>query len=411
MTRLSAVGLLIVALTSTTLVAQNWPQWRGPNRDGTAQGVTVPSTWPEQPKLVWKVDVGVGHSSPVVADGRAYAFGRVGEEEIVSAVDLETGKVLWSSRYAAPYRVNQAAMRHGPGPKSTPLIYGGTLYTLGISGILSAFDLKTGAVRWKKTFAGEFKESSPTYGAAMSPLVVDGLLIAHLGTDTQGALTAFDAESGAVKWRWGIDGPAYASPIVVDVAGTRQIITQTYRSIVSVSTTDGAQLWQLPFKTDHDQNIVTPLAIKDVVVFSGLLNPTFAVRVARKGATWAPIKIWENANVSMYMSSPVLRGDVLVGLSHRNRGQFFGLSTTTGQTLWTSEGRQADNAAIVAAGDTMFLLTSDAELVVAKVTDKGMQTLRRYTIADSPTWAHPIVLGSRVLIKDEKALTLFNLAG
>ena len=149
--------------------AQDWTQWRGPARDGRVPGA-VAITWPRTLTPGWKANIGLGYSSPLVSDGRVYAFARREQNEVASALDLASGKVLWTQSYPAPYTMNSAAVGHGPGPKSTPVLAGGKLYTFGISGILTAFDAATGRVAWRKDFKGQFKDAAPTFGVAMSPV-------------------------------------------------------------------------------------------------------------------------------------------------------------------------------------------------------------------------------------------------
>src|SRR6516164_2308784 len=158
-------GLLAAAVVTW---AQDWPQWRGPNRDGVVGVYSAPAVWPEKLKLKWKVNVGEGHSSPVMADGKIYVHTRQGEREVVLCLRPETGEVIWQEGYAAPYTVVAAAASHGKGVKSTPVVAGGRIYTLGISGILSSFDSDTGKLRWRKELG------SPDFGAAMSPVVDRG---------------------------------------------------------------------------------------------------------------------------------------------------------------------------------------------------------------------------------------------
>jgi outer membrane protein assembly factor BamB len=229
-----------------------------------------------------------------------------------------------------------------------------------------------------------------------------------VGGNTQGALTAFDAATGAEKWSWKGDGPAYASPIVVELAGTRQVVTQSRHSIVGVSAATGDLLWQIPYKTMYAQNIVTPVLYRDTLIFSGIGNPVIGVKLLKHGAEWTTETVWQNKDFSMYMSSPVVSGDLLFGFSQRKSGQFFCLKPGDGTTLWTSEGRQADNAAIVAAGSVWLILTSDGNLIVARQSDKAFEPLRTYSVADSPTWAHPVVMGHGILIKDATNLALWD---
>jgi outer membrane protein assembly factor BamB len=243
----------------------------------------------------------------------------------------------------------------------------------------------------------------------MSPLAEGALVIAHVGGRNNGALTAFDAATGAVRWRWDGDGPAYASPVVATIGGTRHLITQTQQSIVSVNAANGALLWRAPFSTPYNQNAVTPIVSGDLVIYSGLDAGVTAVRLARKGNQWVASPAWKNDQVSMYMSSPVIIGKTLYGLSHRNSGQFFALDLTTGKTLWTSKGREGENASIIAAGPLLLLSTTNAELIVARANPAKFEEVRRYTVANSAVWAHPAIAPRAVLVKDVDKLILWSL--
>jgi outer membrane protein assembly factor BamB len=389
--------------------AQDWPGWRGPNRDGLVTAFSAPKAWPETLKLKWKMTVGEGHSSPIVSGNRVYIQARQGEQEVLSAIDLNSGKSLWTDSHPVAYTMNPAALGHGKGPKSTPAISGGKLYSLSINGMLSCHDAETGKVKWRKNFSEEFKATSPLYGTAMSPLVIDNLVIAHVGGNFGGMLAAFNADTGDVKWSWKGDGPGYASPIVVTLGGARQIVTQSEKNIIAVSPSSGEMLWQMPFTTEYDQNIVTPVVYKDTIIFSGIDKGTFAIKPQMNGGKWKAEQVWQNPQVAMYMNSPVVSGDHLFGLSHKRKGQFFGLDARTGATAWTSEGREGENAGMLVAGNLLFFLTNDAELIVARKSATAFEPLKKYTVAQSPTWAHPVVIGSRILIKDATTLALWGL--
>jgi len=407
----SALRICIAAaLASQVCFAQDWPQWRGPNRDGVVASFAAPTVWPDKLKPIWKVQVGIGHSSPVVVGRRVYLHSRQEENEVAACFDLDTGKQLWRDSYPTPYMMNPAAVSHGKGPKSTPVVNNNNLYTFGISGILSCYDTMSGKVRWRKEFSKQFKATSPLFGAATSPIVHNGLVIVHVGGHDSGALTAFNAETGDVKWTWTGDGPSYASPIVFGSGGTAQIVTQTQKSIAGFSAASGEQLWRIPFETEYVQNIVTPVAYKETLIFSGLDKGTMAIRVIKRaGRFWETEKLWQNPEVSMYMNSPVVSGDYLFGLSHKRKGQFFCIDARTGQALWTSDGREGDNAAILAAGKFLFLLTDGADLIVARSDAIQFEVLKKYSVADSPTWAHPVLIGNRVLIRDASSLALLSL--
>ncbi|MBO0723659.1 MAG: PQQ-binding-like beta-propeller repeat protein, partial [Blastocatellia bacterium] len=215
--------------------------------------------------------------------------------------------------------------------------------------------------------------------------------------------------SGAEKWRWDGDGPGYASPIVVEIAGKRQLVTQSQKYIVGIGVEKGELLWKIPFETEYVQNIVTPVAYQDLLIFSGYNKGIFAIKAELRDGKWITRSAWQNKEVSLYMNSPVVSGDYLFGLSQRNKGQFFCLDPSTGRTLWTGDPRQGENAAMVVAGGLIFSLTSDADLIVTDASDKTAKPITHYTVADSSTWAHPVIAGTNILIKDEETLALLGL--
>ena len=403
------MGSVVLGFALLAIVqAQDWNQWRGPSRTGIAAAFTAPAAWPERPQRAWQVKVGAGHSSPVVSGGRVYQFARLGEQEVVTAIDLASGKQVWQQQYEALYQMNPAAQGHGKGPKSTPAAAGARLFTFGINGTLSAFDAASGKVLWRRQYAKEFDASSPDFGVAMSPMVESGLLVVHVGGNTSGALVALDAATGTEKWSWKGDGPAYASPVVATFGKTRHVITQSRSHVVGIRAADGSLLWRIPLTTAYDQNIVTPLVVDDLLVYSGIDKPLTAVRIAEAAGKWTPEPVWQNADLPMYMSSPVHAGGYLFGLTHRNRGQFFAVDLKTGKTMWTTRGREGDNAALVVAGDLLLATTTEGELVIARQDPAKFDAIRRYTVAGSPIWAHPVPAGRGVLIKDAETLALWT---
>ena len=407
--RRSKWTLLFIVPFLSVLSADDWPQWRGPNRDGVISRSAAPASWPEQLKPRWRVTVGEGHSSPILVGKSIYVFTRQHGSESLSAVDLDSGKIVWQQSYSAPYTMNPAAVSHGEGPKSTPVFAGGRLYTLGISGILTCWDAVTGKVEWRKEFTRQYSGTSPDYGAAMSPVVDNGLLIAHVGGHDNGALTAFDAASGDVKWRWTGDGPAYASPIVVELGGVRQVVTETQSNILSVASGTGQLLWKIPFTTEYDQNIPSPLVYHDELIVSGISKGIMAIRATQNAGKWSTETVWRNTDIALYMSSPVASGDLLFGFSQYKKGQFFCLDLHTGATRWTGPPRQGDNAAALISGENLVFLKDDANLLVAKATGQGFEPLHTYSVAQSPTWAHPLILRDGVVIKDTTTLARWSI--
>ncbi len=400
------VTLALVTLAALPAFGSDWPQWRGPNRGGIVADANLPAVWPKTLKEEWKFPVGVGHATPVVANGKIYVFTRQGEEEVLLSLDANSGKEIWRSAQPIAFEMHEAAKAHGKGPKSTPVISSGTICTLGISGVVSCHDTRTGKLKWRREFSKLYPKTWPLYGTAMSPVVDKGLLIAHLGGQDKGALTAFDLETGAVKWSNDTDGPAYASPIIVTLAGTRQVVTFMQRDVLGVDATNGKLLWRLPAKSEYDDNSVTPVVYKDMIIFARQGQGLFAIRLTKTDAALTPQEIWSNKEVDLYMSTPVLRNNLLVGLSNRQKGQFFAIDADTGKTIWQSTGRMGENAAILNLNDKAFvMLTNEAKLIVQPADSKEYAPVAQYTVAASPTWAHPVVMGKRILIKDENALT------
>lgn len=399
---------VVSLLTATSISAQDWPQWRGPQRDGAGNNTAFSQL--SSPKLTrkWQVEVGLGHASPIVAEEKVFVFARKEVREIAYCLNAADGKILWQKSYPAPYELNPAALAHGKGPKSTPVMSTGSLFTFGISGIISCFTAATGELQWRKEFSKKFEGTSPAYGVSMSPLVEENMLIVHVGGAGKGALMALDVATGETKWSWEGDGPGHASPIVVEIAGAKQVVTQTQNYCVGIAIAGGKLLWQMPFSTDYAQNIVTPVKYQDTIIFSGLDKGTQAYRLSKSGEVWRTEKVWHNAEISMYMSSPVLAGDLLFGLSHKRRGQYFCLDAVSGKTLWVSEGRQGENAALLNVGGVLFLLNNAGELTIAKPSAKAFEPIAKYDVATSATWAHPAVFDNRLLIKDTATLSMWH---
>ncbi|MDX2152921.1 MAG: PQQ-binding-like beta-propeller repeat protein [Bryobacteraceae bacterium] len=387
-------------LIALAVSAADFPQWRGPARDGV---VPARASWPEKLSRKWSQKVGIGHASPVLAGGKLYVFAREKNEEVLWALDPSSGKVLWRQAYAAPYKMNPAAVSHGEGPKSTPLVAGGKVFTLGIHGIVTAWDAASGKRLWQKDYA-----KSPLYGSSASPMLDAGLMVLHTGGHDSGALTAFDPATGAEKWKWAGDGPGYASPVVGTFGGVKQVVTQSQDQVIGVDAASGALLWQIPYKTDYTQNIVTPVIMGDTVIYSGLNNGVTAVKPVKSGGKWAAERVWHNSEVAFYMSSPVRKGDVLYGMSHKNKGQYVAVDVKSGKTLWRSGPRQGENAAILLAGDSLLLLNNEGTLIVAKAAPDAFAEVRRYAVAESPTWAHPAPTERGLIIKDLDSVALWE---
>jgi outer membrane protein assembly factor BamB len=405
------VGTLVLSGLTVAVTAQNagpdWPQWRGPRRDGTLTAFTEPKAWPETLTQRWKITVGEGYSTPILVSNRIYQFSRQGENEILRAIDAASGKVIWEKSYAAPFEMTSGTKRHGPGPKSTPTYADGRIFTLGMSSIVTAWDAATGKELWRIP-AGPLQ---PQFHTAMSPFVENGQMILHLGGDKQGSLNSFDPATGKIRWSWTGDGPAYGSPIIANIGGTRQLMLFSQRNFVGVDPETGALLWSVPFEARSTTNSITPLVYGgNTIIVSGQGKPLTAYIVANKGGKWAADLAWENPEIQMSFSNAVLIGDAIFSMSPLNSGQFFWADAKSGKTLWLSEPRQGGNAAITRSGDLLFVLKDTGELMVGKATPGAAFTpTKTYTVATSATWAPPVISGNRIFVKDVETLALWTL--
>ena len=200
--------LFAILLGAQTIAAQDWTQWRGPARNGFVSDKDAPATWPEKLNRVWRVEIGEGYSSPVVAAGRVFVHGRRDPEEIVYAINVADGKVVWEQKYQAAFKKNQYAVEMAKGPHATPLIIGDRLFTLGVTGIVNAWNTATGKQLWTRDFSQSIDTSQLFCGTAASPLAVNGRLVIEVGSDIHGGkILGLDPASGATQWEWSGLGP------------------------------------------------------------------------------------------------------------------------------------------------------------------------------------------------------------
>ena len=399
--------VVLLVTVSVASVSAQWPQWRGPNRDGVVATANVPSAWTAKPTVKWTQKVGEGYSTPVVSNGRIFVHSRIDPDEVVTALDLATGKPAWSARYPSAFNKNKYANEMSKGPFSTPLIADGIVYTLGTAAVLSAFDEKTGALKWRKDWSKEIDTSKLFTGTAMSPIIDGRLLIVHVGDDGEGAFRALDPQTGAEKWTLPGHGPGYASPIVATFGGVRQLITMTDKAVVGVAVADGKQLWQIPFPDEWNENIVTPVVAGDILIVSGTRKGTFGYRIAKGGSGLAATQVWHNTDVPMYMSSPVVDGNTVYGFSNKRKGQLFALEAQTGKVTWSTEGRAGTNASLQLAGPNLIILTTEGDLLVVKKNPQKYEELHRYKVADSGTWAQPVLLKDGMVIRNADSVMMW----
>jgi len=407
---MNKLGFIFVFLTAAvTATAQEWTQWRGPARDGSVSGKNVPAAWPESLKRSWRVEIGEGYSSPVVADGRVFVHGRRDPEEIVSAINLADGKVLWQEKYQATFKKNQYAVEMAKGPHATPLVMGNAVITLGVTGMLNAWDAATGRRLWARDFSTLIDTSKLFCGTAASPLSVTGRVVVQVGSDIHGGkIFGLDPATGATQWEWTGLGPGYASPVVINVKGQSQIVALTEGSIVGLDAANGKELWSVAFPDEWHENISTPLWTGTHLIVSGTRQGTHAFTLAEQNGKWQVTEVWKNPDVAMYMSSPVIADGVVYAHSSKRKGQFVAFDERTGALRWATEGREGEHASLLLTPRHVVFLTNGADLIVAKRGTPVFTVERRYEVAESSTFATPVLLGSNILVRDATGLMLLT---
>jgi len=385
--------------------AQEWSQWRGPTRDGVVPIASVPNPWPDSLHRAWRVEIGEGFSSPVVSRGRVFVHSRRDPDEIVMAIDATNGRVIWERKYTAKFEKNQYAVRMAKGPNATPLLADNRLFTLGVTGILTAWDTMTGRQLWSKDFSKTVDTSKLFCGTSASPLWLDGLVVIQVGSDIHGGqIIALDPATGNTKWTWRGHGPGYASPVVIEAAGKSQIVTLTDSSIVGLDAKTGSHLWAVPFLDDWHENIVTPIWTGAYLIISGVRQGTHAFTLQQRNGKWQANAVWKNTEVAMYMSSPVLGDGLIYGHSAKQKGQFVALEAETGAIRWASEGREGQHASVLLTPRHLIYLTNGSELIIVRRHTAKFEIERRYDVADAETWAMPVFLGPDIFVRDATGL-------
>lgn len=356
------------------------------------------------------MEIGEGYSSPVVAEGRVFVHGRRDPEEIVASINLADGKVIWQQKYQADFKKNQYAVEMAKGPNSTPLVIGNRLFTLGVTGVLNAWDTATGKQLWTRDFSKAIDTSKLFCGTAASPLLVDGRLVIQVGSDIHGGqILALNPATGATEWEWRGLGPGYASPVVIEAGGAKQIVTMTEGSIVGVDGKTGKELWSALFPDEWHENIATPLWTGTHLIISGTRQGTHAYTLKQAGGKWEATETWKNPDIAMYMSSPVFGDGLIYGHSSKKKGQFFAIDEKTGAVRWATEGREGEHASLLLTPQHVVFLTNNADLIVAKRDTPAFALERRYDdVAQAATWAVPVLLGSNILVRDATGLMLLT---
>lgn len=386
-----------------------WTGWRGPHRDGWVGHFEPPQTWPEQLKKRWQVEVGTGYGSPLVADGRVYLHTRQDEEEVVWCLDLKRGEIQWRKSQPVPFQIGSGGERHGKGPKASPALADGRLFTMSITGVLSAWDTDTGKRLWHRDFRSGFPSGHPYWGASASPLVDGDRVIVHFGTDEAGALMALDVETGKVIWSQGKDGASYSSPLLAEIDGVKQVLDWNHRALVGVENQTGRLLWEFPFPHEGtNQNMPTPVFHEGIVILGGENRGISGLKPQLKNGRWSAPELWHQKDVALDMSSAVINGDRLYGFSHYRKGALFCLDPQTGEILWQGPGRSGENVMFLSFPGHVAALMNDGELKIIKANSQQFEPVATYRVSEDSTWAPPVFLKKGVLIKDRKTLAFWS---
>lgn len=403
---LALAGAFIPVLPAADLV---WPGLLGPQRDGWVEHFKIPARWPKQLKKEWSVEVGAGYGTPLVEGQRVYQHARQGEEEVVWCVDLASGKQIWRKSYKNPFKIGGGGERHGKGPKSCPVMADGRLFTLSITGIIHAWDVESGSLLWRKDYRGKWeKGNQPNWGVSTSPIVDGERLIVHLGNDGVGALMAFDVKSGREVWSQGEHGTSYSSPLLVEIAGVRQVVQWNHETLAGVESRTGKLLWEYPAPhRSHNQNMPTPVFHKGRILLGGENRGIKCLEPLLKDGKWSVNRLWHQRKVALDMSTAVINGDHLYGMSHFKMGQIFCLDPRDGTIRWLSEGRVGQNVAFLALEGHVAALRANGELRIIAADPAAYRARAAYRVAPDQTWAPPVLLDSKILIKDLNRLTLW----
>ncbi|HEV3385153.1 MAG TPA: PQQ-binding-like beta-propeller repeat protein [Gemmata sp.] len=406
MIRFLAASSLIFAM-AVSLEAADWPQFLGPKRDNTTPEEVAP--WKGELKALWKMPVGEAHSSPVVADGIVYIFAhpKGGNTDSLSAFDAKTGELKWKNEYdRIPF-----TSQFGDGPGSTPVVRSGKVYTFGSTGILACWNTKTGDIVWKVDTSKEFKPSNLRFGISTSPIMIgEDKVVVMVGGKGAGVV-AFDVKNGKTVWQATDDPPSYSSPIFAD----KQLIFLTGSNLLGLSTA-GKELWSIPFKDLLNESSTTPIMLGDMAIASSVTAGTIAVRVSEKDGKYSTEKVWDNKALTCYFSTPVPSGDYLYMIN----GALLAKSITlrcveakTGKLAWEKKNVGRYHAAILRCGpegkERMLMLDDNGFLTLFEVNPKEYKELAKSKVCGL-TWAHPALVDNNLYLRDEKELICIPLS-
>jgi outer membrane protein assembly factor BamB len=386
-------------------VRNYWTEFRGPNRDGRYDETRIRTDWPaEGLRLLWKQPIGGGYASFVVGDGMAFTIEQRRSREVVAAYDVETGRELWTHGWDAEFRESMG----GDGPRATPTWEAGRLWSLGAEGDLICFDAKSGKVIWSKNILSDNGAQNLQWGMSGSPLIVDDKVVVLPGGKSGKSVVAYNKLTGAPVWRSLNDTQAYVSPMLVTLAGKRQILVVTANRIVGLAPEDGALLWQASWNTDMGINVSQPIVVDPTHFFisSGYGKGAALVEITASSGALEARKVWEKATKAMNnkFNSSVLHEGYAYGL---DEGILACVDVKTGEQRWKG-GRYGYGQVIVASGH-LIVITDQGELVLVKATPDKHTEIARFSAVEGKTWNYPAIANGRLLVRNQTQMACFDL--
>jgi outer membrane protein assembly factor BamB len=405
-------ALFACLLVAGVAGANDWPQWLGPNRDGSSPETVL--AWKEPPQVLWRHPVGEGNSSPVIADGRVFLHAKIKgkNEEEVSAWDAQTGKLLWQKTH--PRAAFQSL--YGNGPRATPAVSGNRIYTFGITGVLRCLETDTGKQVWEADTLKEFGAKNLLFGMSCSPLVEGNNVLVNVG-GKGASVVAFDKDTGKVVWKTLDDRASYSSPIIFGAGQERQVIFLTQPGLVSLNPTDGSLFWRFPLVDRLLESSTTPVRVGDVLVASSITYGSVGLHLGTKGGEPTATQLWKKDALTCYFSTPVAVGPDYVYLVTGTKPPAFSAQATlhcieakTGKELWRKAKVGKYHAALLRTGNQKLLMLEEAgNLVLLDPDAKEYRELARAKICGE-TWAHPALANGRLYVRDDKEILCLRLA-
>lgn len=393
--------------TPAPTMGEDWPCWRGPRGDGTWHAPKLPAVWPEGGlQRVWRRELGGGYGGIAVSESRVYVMDRQREPEDVERIlcfDAVSGEPLWARPYPADYR----DVSYDNGPRATPTNFQGRVYTLGAVGQLCCLDAKSGDLVWSHNLVAEFAARVPLWGLSASPVAYEDLLIVHLGGEPDACFMAFDLNTGEERWRSLADPAGYATPMLIEQQGNRQLVAWTPTNVRGLDPGTGKPLWTTPFKVNYGTSIASPIFQEGLILVSSYYDGTMAIRLGHEPQT--AHKAWhDRQNLRGVMAQPLYRDGHVYLLDKRHGLTCFVLAT--GEKVWDDDNRMTPKgrnpqASMVWLGDEdrAIVLNSDGDLILVRLSPEGYKEESRTKIIDR-TWAHPAYAGNCVYARSDSEI-------